>query len=178
MASFPVMRCDRFSLVDTWTVNPMFWRAIAVWSVSGAAERKFPPMQKNTSTFPSSMAWMALTTSYPWCCGIGNPRPSSMRCKNAFDGASQMPTVRSPCTLEWPRTGQKPAPGRPTCPLSRSKFTTSWMTPTPFRCCVRPMAQHAMVADDCANMAPASLIWDSLSPESEVIEFQSIVSTW
>src|SRR6202035_5725675 len=34
-----------------------------------------------------------------------------------------MPIVRSPCTFEWPRTGQIPAPGLPKLPRSSSKFS-------------------------------------------------------
>ncbi len=30
-----------------------------------------------------------------------------------------MPTVRSPCTFEWPRSGQMPAPSRPMLPRRR-----------------------------------------------------------
>ncbi len=35
---------------------------------------------------------------------------------------SSMPTVRSPCTLEWPRIGPMPAPGLPSCHAA----TTGW----------------------------------------------------
>ena len=59
---------------------------------------------------------------------------------------SQMPMVRSPCTLEWPRTGQAPAPRRPTLPLSSRKLTTCWIVATACGCCVRPIAQQAMIA--------------------------------
>ena len=36
-----------------------------------------------------------------------------------------MPIVLSPCTFEWPRTGQVPAPGLPMLPRTKSKLTIS-----------------------------------------------------
>ena len=38
--------------------------------------------------------------------------------RHEFSGFSAMPTVRWPCTLEWPRTGEMPVPSRPMLPLS------------------------------------------------------------
>jgi hypothetical protein len=61
---------------------------------------------------------------------------------------SQMPTVRSPCTLLCPRTGQTPAPGLPMLPRKRRKLTISCTLATAFTCCVNPMAQHTMVRSD------------------------------
>ena len=69
--------------------------------------------------------------------------PSASR--NAGRGRSQMPIVRSPWTLLWPRTGHGPAPGLPMFPRSSSRFITSCTLPTPKRCCVRPIAQQAIV---------------------------------
>ena len=37
-------------------------------------------------------------------------------------GFSSTPMVRSPCTFEWPRTGQMPAPGLPILPRISSRF--------------------------------------------------------
>ena len=56
-----------------------------------------------------------------------------------------MPIVRSPCTLEWPRTGQAPAPGLPMAPRSSSVLVSSWMVATAWRCWVSPIAQQMMI---------------------------------
>ena len=55
----PVTRCPRCSFVETCTVRRQRRSAAAVRSVSGAAERKLPPMAKKTRARPSSIAWMA-----------------------------------------------------------------------------------------------------------------------
>ena len=70
--------------------------------------------------------------------------PSASR--NGAAGRWSMPIVRSPCTLEWPRTGHRPAPGRPMLPRRSMKLTISWIVRTACLCCVRPIAQHAMTA--------------------------------
>ena len=57
---------------------------------------------------------------------------------------SQMPMVRSPCTLLCPRMGEAPAPGLPMLPRSSSRLMISLMVATPFFCCVMPMAQVMM----------------------------------
>ena len=49
---------------------------------------------------------------------------SARRSSGASSGFSVMPTVRWPCTLEWPRTGQMPAPGLPILPRSSSRLTS------------------------------------------------------
>ncbi len=46
------------------------------------------------------------------------------RSRNSAVGTSVMPTVRSPWTFEWPRTGQRPAPSRPILPLSRQRLAS------------------------------------------------------
>ena len=56
-----------------------------------------------------------------------------------------MPIVRSPCTLECPRIGHAPAPGRPMLPRRSRKFITSRIVATALRCWVRPIVQHAMI---------------------------------
>ena len=55
------------------------------------------------------------------------PRARRGRSSCAF---SQMPMVRSPCTLECPRTGHRPAPGLPMLPRSRSRLVISWIVAT------------------------------------------------
>ena len=54
---------------------------------------------------------------------------------------SQIPIVRSPCTLLCPRIGDAPAPGLPMFPRSSSRLMISLMVSTALRCCVRPIAQ-------------------------------------
>ena len=66
---------------------------------------KLPPMQKNRSTSPALICFIASTTSTPCSLGLVIPHALSNLCKNASLGRSHIPTVRSPCTLECPRTG-------------------------------------------------------------------------
>jgi len=51
----------------------------------------------------------------------------------------QMPTVRSPCTFEWPRNGHMPAPGLPMLPRNSSRLAICWTFEVPERCWVTPM---------------------------------------
>ena len=75
-----------------------------------------------------------------------------------------MPMVRSPCTLEWPRTGQVPAPSLAMLPLMSNKFTTSLIVSTAFLCCVRPIAQQAMILVLSLSAATVSSICQRLRP--------------
>ena len=59
-----------------------------------------------------------------------------------------MPMVRSPCTLECPRTGNKPAPGLPMLPCAKARLATSLMVATALRCWVSPIAQQNTVASE------------------------------
>jgi hypothetical protein len=62
---------------------------------------------------PSRIALMASTVSTPCSRGLTIPNRESNASKNFSGIFSQMPIVRSPCTLEWPRTGHRLAPGLP-----------------------------------------------------------------
>src|SRR4029077_7749820 len=62
---------------------------------------------------------------------------------------SEIPMVRSPWTLLWPRTGQAPAPRRPIFPLRKRKYMTSSIVATQFRCCVSPIC---LAADDAVGL--------------------------
>ena len=73
------------------------------------------------------------------------PNSSPRASRNVCGIRSQMPIVRSPCTLLWPRTGQTPAPGGPDLPRSMRKLTISRTVATPCFCCVTPIAQHTMI---------------------------------
>ena len=154
----PVTRCERFSLVDTWTVSRMPRNASAVTSVSGAARRKLPPSAMNTCARPARIAWMLFTTSKPGSRGGSKPNASLSRSRKAAVGRSLIPIVRSPCTLLWPRTGQSPAPRRPMLPRSRRKFAISRIVATALRCCVSPIAQQTMIRSDSAASAAARSI--------------------
>ncbi len=66
-------------------------------------------------------------------------------------GRSQMPIVRSPWTLEWPRTGQSPAPGLPMLPWRNATLAISLMVATELRCWVMPIAQQITVRDGVAE---------------------------
>jgi hypothetical protein len=112
--------------------------------VSGVAAAKLPPSAKNTLPPPSSIAWIASTVSRPFWRGGSKPNTCCSRSSSATGGFSQMPMVRSPCTLLWPRTGQAPAPSRPMWPHSMSQLTIIWMVATECWCCVMPMPQQAM----------------------------------
>ena len=83
---------------------------------AGVAEAKLPPMPMNTEARPSRIALIASTVSYPCLRGVTMPNWWSRAFKNVSGTCSQMPMVRSPCTLECPRTGHTPAPGLPICP--------------------------------------------------------------
>ena len=74
-----------------------------------------------------------------------------------------MPIVRSPCTLEWPRTGQAPAPGLPMAPRSSRVLVSSWMVATAWRCWVSPIAQQMMIRSAAGD--PAVQLVDRLAIE-------------
>ena len=44
-------------------------------------------------------------------------------------------------TFEWPRIGNRPAPGRPTQPRASDRFVSARTLSTPCACWVMPMAQ-------------------------------------
>ncbi|MNM95798.1 hypothetical protein D3C81_1082570 [compost metagenome] len=80
-----------------------------------------------------------------------------------------MPMVRSPCTLLWPRTGHRPAPGRPMLPRSSIRLAISWMVATEWRCWVMPMAQHMITFLPLAYMRAACSISTRLRPDCSTI---------
>lgn len=96
----PCTRWLRLSLVDTCTVKAQVRNAASVTSVSGVAEAKLPPMEKNTDARPERMARIALTVSWPGRRGLVMPNRESSAVKKDSGAFSQMPMVRSPCTLE------------------------------------------------------------------------------
>jgi hypothetical protein len=79
-----------------------------------------------------------------------------------------MPTVRSPCTFECPRTGHTPAPGRPMLPCSSSTLTMSRSIGTECLCCVSPIAQHTIVAFEVRTASPTRRSASSVRPVASV----------
>ena len=73
---------------------------------------KLPPMPMNTLASPSRIARIASTVSKPCSRGAGEAELARRARRGTSSGIfSQMPIVRSPCTLEWPRTGHTPGAG-------------------------------------------------------------------
>ncbi|KAF0963130.1 hypothetical protein MLGJGCBP_03739 [Rhodococcus sp. T7] len=163
-AACPVTRCERFSFVDTCTVNAHRRSAASVVSVSGVAETKLPPIPINTDALPSRIARIESTASNPCLRGEVMPNSVSRAVRKDSGIFSQMPIVRSPWTFEWPRTGHTPAPGLPIIPCSSSRFTASWMVATPWVCWVNPIAQQMMVFFDPINASAVARICSSVSP--------------
>ena len=193
-ASSPVTRCPRFSLVETCTVSRQRRSASAVNSVSGVAERKLPPIAKKTFAPPECIARIACTVSKPWSRGGSKQNSRARASRNSGFGRSQIPMVRSPCTLLWPRTGQAPAPGLPMLPFIRSRFTISWMFATALRCWVSPIAQVTMILSRVATSSatrrmsslgiplPASIsshpVWRSASANASNPAVRSRTKAW
>lgn len=57
----------------------------------------------------------------------------------------------APCTLDCPRSGIKPVPGLPTCPVSSDKLVIASAPSTPVRCCVMPMPHDGVPRWPCRN---------------------------
>jgi hypothetical protein len=163
-ASRPWTTWERLSLVPTWTVSGALRIASSVTEVSGAAETKLPPWLQKTFASPSRSALMAATLSRPCSRGGSNPNSACRLSRKCSGGRSQMPMVRSPWTLEWPRTGQTPAPGLPMLPCRRARLTISLIVATALWCWVRPIAQQKMVALESASRSAISRICSRLRP--------------
>ena len=94
---------------------------------------------KNAWILPARIASQASTVFSPFSRGGSNPYCWASRSIGISSGFSEMPTVRWPCTLLWPRTGQMPAPGLPMLPRMSCRFTSIRTVSTPLRCWVSPM---------------------------------------
>ncbi len=88
-----------------------------------------------------------------------------------------MPIVRSPCTFEWPRTGNRPAPGLPTMPCRNATFTNSLIVLTALWCWVMPIAQQLTVRFEAAIMSAASRISSIARPVAARTSSQSTERT-
>ena len=101
------------------------------------------------------------------------PNSLSRASRSHSFGFSQMPMVRSPWTLECPRTGQAPAPGLPKLPCSSRTLTISLMVSTECGCCVTPRAQQKMVALDRMSIPATSSICSGPGPVAFSVSAQS-----
>lgn len=138
-AVLPCTRWLRFSLVEICTVSGTARQAASIWPWSGTARTRLPPRLINACSLPALIASHISTVFMPLARGGSKPYSSFSLSSGASSGFSVMPTVRCPCTFEWPRTGQMPAPGLPIFPRNKRKLTSICTFSTPLRCCVRPM---------------------------------------
>jgi hypothetical protein len=132
--------------VEICTDIPVPRIAASAAAVSEIAATKLPPSDTQVRISPRCMARIAFTASTPCARGIGTPNSSSMAARKDSGICSQMPMVRSPCTLLCPRIGEAPAPGLPMLPRRRSRLMISLIPFTAALCCVSPMAQVTIVA--------------------------------
>ncbi len=144
--------------------------------MSGVALRKFPPSATKTFTRPSCIAEMVFTASRPSRSGGAKPNSSPSARRNAGLIFSQIPTVRSPCTLLCPRTGQRPAPRRPICPRRSAKSTMLCTLATPFSCWVIPIAQQQIIRSDSSAISAPSAICSRVQPLASTIASHDVAS--
>ncbi len=137
--SLAVSRQVRLSLVTMFTDRSSPRIAAKQASGSGIATARLPPSAMKAREWPSSIAAIDSTALWPCLRGGAKPNAFSMPESSASLGISVMPTVRSPCTLLWPRNGQMPAPGLPMLPRIRSRLAICWTFSVPWRCWVMPM---------------------------------------
>src|SRR5438105_4483823 len=88
-------------------------------------------------TWPLRICSHASTVLRPLSRGGSKPNCFFSFSFGTNSGFSVMPTVRWPCTFEWPRTGPIPAPGQPILPSNSRKLTTILTDSTPLRWSVR-----------------------------------------
>src|SRR5450756_1530439 len=81
--------------------------------------------------------------------------------------------LRSPWTLECPRTGHNPAPGLPMLPWRRARLAISLIVATALRCWVIPMAQQMMVREEETNRSARRSICARVTPVASYTADQS-----
>ena len=105
-------------------------------------------------------------------------RPSS--CSSASRIGSRRFTVTpiepKPCTLEWPRIGIVPAPGRATLPVSTAVLAIACTLAVPLAWWVMPIAQANTTALHAASRAAVCSSSSRLRPQQPVIASQLVVS--
>ena len=99
-------------------------------------------------------------------------RRSPRRCRRAGNpgyiiGIS--PTSEAPCTLFWPRSGCRPVPGRPTCPVIIVSAIRQRALSVPWMCCEMPMPHRIIDARDVANRRATSRIFGAGMPQTGAI---------
>ena len=104
----PQTRCERLTLVEMCTVIRARRIASMATSVSETACTKLPPSPRKKWALPSRRALIESTVSSPFSRGGSKPNSFCRASRKCPGGRSQIPMVRSPCTLEWPRTGKQP----------------------------------------------------------------------
>ncbi len=173
----PQTVCVRLSLVEMWAVVRQARTASSVTALSGAARTKLPARERKNLTRPSRIARIAFTESMPWARGGSKPNSSRRASRNESGICSQIPIVRSPCTLLCPRTGHAPAPARPRLPRSIRKLTNSRMVGTACLCWVMPIAQQTMTRSDRRTSSRTSSISSRVSPVAVRMSSQSTERT-
>ncbi len=173
----PASRWLRLSLVEICTVSSALRIAAAVTSVSDIAATKLPPSARNTLARPSRNTRTASAASTPCSRGGSKPNSSRSRSRKTAGGFSQIPMLRSPCTFECPRTGQRPAPGLPIMPWSRAMLTNSLIVATALRCWVMPIAQQWTIRELPASMSAAASISAHSSPVAAITASRSTSAT-
>ena len=89
---------------------------------SGNERTRLPPSWNMARTSPFITASAASVQLRPFSFGGSNPYSSLSLSSGTSSGFSVMPTVRWPCTLEWPRIGSTPAPGLPILPRMQQQI--------------------------------------------------------
>ena len=151
-ASWPGTTWERLSLVETCTVRSARRIASSVTSVSGAAGDEVAAQPEEHLGLAVAQGPDRRRPCRGRARAAGRSRtPSASASRKCCGGRSQMPIVRSPCTLEWPRTGHSPAPGLPMLPCSSATLAISLIVATALRCWVMPIAQQMTVARGVAE---------------------------
>ena len=165
-ASSPVTTCERLSLVETCTVSSALRMAVLghLRVRCGGDEVAAHPDEDPGLPVPQGLDRGHGVV--PVLARRLEAELSRSESRKRSGGFSQMPIVRSPCTLEWPRTGHSPAPGLPMLPWSRARFTNSLIVATALRCWVIPIAQQVMVAAESRNIPAACSISDAARARS------------
>ena len=166
----PVTRWARFSFVETWTVSDAapqggggeFRIGRGREEVSAQREKDLglPGMHGADGLDRVVAELLAADRSQtpPGACR-GTPSSAAPRCPSSDRLArcyARAPGRRLPPACRWP-------------PRNKSRLTISWMVATALRCCVRPIAQQAMIRSDCISNAAASWIWSREMPLCSMI---------
>ena len=166
------MRTVRFC--ETWTTRSTFDMAMAVRSVSGAAETGYLPwpseVQRHDCFHRAYCVHDIVTVLLPW---HRNPCPSSKEARNSSLGASQIPTVLSPWTFECPSNGTQARTFTTDMTAQQKQIDDLLDNAHPIAMLRRPMAQHAMVARLSLSIEAAASMDALERPVSDCTRVQS-----